>query len=152
MAAVTFTSTDGIAAPVKLNATGVTYATSSYHAAATSTLSVSDEVLMMKIPNHVTILDAYLVADSKSTVSGTFKLGINGTDNNIMTALSASDGGVLLRANSTALPLDVSLTDSTENAWTWLKMTCAAKPTTTSASYSFALTVVYAKRGVVGTS
>jgi hypothetical protein len=148
MAAVTFTSTDGIAADVKLNQNGVTVATSHYVKAQTSTLSVSDEVLMMKIPNHVTILDAYLVADTKSTVSGTFKLGVAGTDDNIMTALSASDGGVLLRANAVTLPLVVSLTDSTENAWTWLKMTCAAKPTTASASYSFALTVLYARTGV----
>jgi hypothetical protein len=148
MAAVTFTSTDGIAANVKLNQNGVTVATSHYVKAQTSTLSVSDEVLMMKIPNHVTILDAYLVADTKSTVSGTFKLGVAGTDDNIMTALSASDGGVLLRANAVTLPLVVSLTDSTENAWTWLKMTCAAKPTTASASYSFALTVLYARTGV----
>lgn len=147
MAAQTFTSTDGVTRVAPLPHIGVAAWTAKYTRVQTATLSTSDEVLMMKLPNHITILDALIRADTKSTVSGKFKVGVAGTDNNIIETFSGSDGGVTVRGTGAALPLDVSLSDSGDNVFTWVKLTVNSGATTSSASVSFALTVFYTRKG-----
>lgn len=149
MAATTFTSTDGLSRIAPLPHTGVAAWTSHYTRVQTTTLSTSDEVLMMKLPNHITILDALIRADTKSTTSGKFKVGVAGTDNNIIETFSGSDGGVTVRASGAAMPFEVSLSDSGDNVYTWVKLTVNSGATTTSASVSFALTVFYTRNGNV---
>lgn len=151
MAATTFTSTDGITRVAPLPHTGVAVWTAKYTRVQTTTLSTSDEVLMMKVPNHITIVNALIRADTKSSTSGVFKVGVAGTDNNIIGTFSGSDGGVTVNG-ATVLPngpVTVSLSDSGENVWTWVKLTCNSGATTTSASVSFALTIFYTRSGNV---
>lgn len=146
--ASTFTSTDGVLAPVRLHHAGSTQAKASYTRVQTTTISTNDYILMVKVPNHVWVIDAYCIADTKSNnASGIFSVGINGVADNIIKSFSGSDGGVFVRANSTSLPVLISLTDSTENAYTWLKINCGTTPTTASASYSFLVCVQYVKDG-----
>ncbi len=149
MAATTFTSTDGVTRIAPLPHTGVQAWTAKYVRVETVTLSTSDEVLMMKLPNHITILDAFIRADTKSTTSGKFKVGVAGTDNNIIGTFSGSDGGVIVRSEGISLPLTVSLSDSGDNVYSWVKLTVNSGATTTSASVSFALTVLYTRSGNV---
>lgn len=151
MAATTFTSTDGLTRVAPLPHTGVAAWTTKYVRAQTTTLSTSDEVLMMKLPNHITIVDAFIRADTKSTVSGVFKVGVAGTDNNLIGTFSASDGGVTVNG-ATVLPtgpVEVSLSDSGDNVFTWVKLTVNSGATTSSATVSFALTVLYTASGNV---
>lgn len=149
MAATTFTSTNGATRIAPLPHTGVQAWTAKYVRVQTATLSTSDEVLMMKLPNHITILDAFIRADTKSTVSGKFKVGVAGTDNNLIETFSGSDGGVMVRSAGIDLPVEVSLSDSGDNVYTWVKLTVNSGATTTSATVSFALTVYYTKSGNV---
>lgn len=149
MAATTFTSTDGLSRIAPLPHTGLQVWTTHYTRVETTTLSTSDEVLMMKLPNHITIVDAMIRADTKSTVSGKFKVGVAGTDNNLIPTFSASDGGVTVRSTAPELPLEVSLSDSGDNVYTWVKLTVNSGATTTSQSVSFALTVFYTRNGNV---
>lgn len=149
MAATTFTSTNGGTRIAPLPHTGVQAWTAKYVRVQTATLSTSDEVLMMKLPNHITILDAFIRADTKSTVSGKFKVGVAGTDNNLIETFSGSDGGVMVRSAGIDLPVEVSLSDSGDNVYTWVKLTVNSGATTTSATVSFALTVYYTKSGNV---
>jgi hypothetical protein len=102
---------------------------------------------MMKLPNHITIVDAFIRADTKSTTSGKYKVGIAGTDNNIIETFSGSDGGVTVRSAGITLPLEVSLSDSGDNVFAWVKLTCNSGATTSSASISFCLTVLYTASG-----
>jgi len=146
MAATTFTSTDGVLRVAPLPHTGVQAWNARYTRIQTTTLSTSDEVLMMKVPNHITILDAYIRADTKSTVSGKFKVGVAGTDNNIIETFSGSDGGVTVRSAMINGPVTVSLSDSGDNAYTWVKLTCNSGATTSSTTISFALTIFYTKK------
>ena len=145
MAATTFTSTDGYSRIAPLPHTGVQAWTAKYVRVQTTTLSTSDEVLMMKLPNHITILDAFIRADTKSTVSGIFKVGVAGTDNNVIGTFSGSDGGVTVRSGMIAGPVEISLSDSGDNVFTTVKLTVNSGATTTSATASFALTVFYTK-------
>lgn len=148
MAATTFTSTDGVTRVAPLPHTGVQAWTTKYVRAQTTTLSTSDEVLMMKLPNHITILDAFVRADTKSSVSGKYKVGIAGTDNNIIETFSGSDGSMFARpAAGSLIPVEVSLSDSADNNYVWVKLTCNSGATTSSASVSFLLTVFYTKSG-----
>lgn len=147
MAATTFTSTDGITRVAPLPHVGVAAFTTRYTRVQTTTLSTSDEVLMMKVPNHITILDAIVRADTKSTTSGKYKVGVAGTDNNIVETFSGSDGGVTVRASGPLLPVTVSLSDSGDNVFTWIKLTCNSGATTSSLTVSFALTIFYTASG-----
>lgn len=147
--ATTFTSTDGVLAPVRLNHSGVTTVKAQWAGVQTTTLSTNDYILMIKIPNHVWITDAYCIADTKSNnASGIFSVGVL-TAADVIGSFSGSDGGVFTRTSSKSLPLLISLTDSTENAYTWLKINCGTTPTTASASYSFMVVVQYVKDGSV---
>ena len=144
MAATTFTSTDGLTRVAPLPHTGLQAWTTKYVRAATTTLSTSDEVLMMKLPNHITIVDAMVRADTKSTTaSGIYKVGVAGTDNNLIQTFSGSDGGVTVRAATANLPVEISLSDSGDNVFTWVKLTVNSGATTTSLTVSIALTVFY---------
>lgn len=145
MAATTFTSTDGVTRIAPLPHTGVAAWTAKYVRAATTTLSTSDEVFMMKVPNHITIVDAFIRADTKSTVSGLFKVGAAGTDNNLIATFSGSDGGVTVRGSFVNGPVTVSLSDSGDNVYSWVKLTVNSGATTTSQSVSFALTIFYTR-------
>ncbi len=150
MAATTFTSTDGVLRTAPLPHTGVQAWTARYTRIQTTTFSTSDEVLMMKLPNHILILDALIRADTKSTVSGIYKVGVAGTDNDLIGTFSGSDGGTTVRS-ATDLPRLVSLSDSSDNAFTWVKLTCNSGATTSSASISFMLTVFYTRTRNAGT-
>lgn len=147
--ATTYTSTDGASRIAPLPHTGVAAWTTKYVRVQTTTVSTSDEILMMKLPNHITIVSAFIRCDTKSTVSGLYFAGVAGQTANLVSTFSGSDGGVTSTQNMPTGPVEVSLSDSGDNVYTWARIICNSMATTSSASVSFALTVLYTKSGNV---
>lgn len=143
MAANTFTRSDVTAQPRKVHE-GLTVARGTVSGHATST-TLSDIYLMCKIPNHVWIIDGYLVGTHPAAASD-FKAGISGNDDAFLTAASITSGN-LVRFSSTELPLKISLSDSANPQWVWALVTMISGSST--ATSSLTLVVKYAATGAV---
>ena len=149
MAALTYTATDTVNPP-RLNHSGVTTVVARYtHGGATS-LSASDLIYMVRVPNKVQILDGYItgtcggdatVWDVGVSSQGTF------TDNNLGAALTLSETSALKRFNGISLPVKISLTDDASPLSTWVILTRTSG--TSTATASIVLTLSYAPLNVV---
>jgi hypothetical protein len=109
---------------------GMNVATGSYLLDAAASTTVSDVILMCRVPDRAIIVDGFLKGHSGPTASGnTFKIGTTQDDD----ALHAS---ISLNATQTRndlqgdLPFQVSLSDDVEPKWTWVKVTRIAGSST----------------------
>ena len=127
----TVTGTFATATP-RLSHEGVTVARGQYTAGGV-TVSVSDTILMVKVPNGATIIDGYIggTAGSGAIV---FEIGVAGTDNNLASALTLSATAQVARFNAGGLPVKVSLSDDAVPQWTWVMATVASGSACTTAS------------------
>ena len=119
MAAGTLTASSQTATPRVLH-TGVisAYATFTRNAAASSTLS--DVILLVKIPDRAWITNGYMTAMHGAIGTG-WKVGTTADDDCCVAAASASTTTVRTLFNNIVLPFQVSLSDDLEPKWTWLK-------------------------------
>lgn len=124
---------------------GVTTARGQYTANGV-TVSVSDTILMVKVPNGATIIDGYI---SGTAGSGgiVFEIGVAGTDNNLAAALTLSATAQLVRFNAGGLPVKVSLSDDAVPQWSWVFATVASGSACVTASIN--LVVNYAAPGAI---
>ena len=149
MAIATYTATDTVNPP-RLNHSGVTTVVARYtHGGATS-LSASDLIYMVRVPNKVQILDGYItgtcggdatVWDVGVSSQGTF------ADNNLGVALTLSETSALKRFNGINLPVKISLSDDASPLSTWVILTRTSG--TSTATASIVLTLSYAPLNVV---
>lgn len=143
MAVKTLTSTAGVAAVPRLHHIGETVVWADY--SGQGSLSASDVILMIKVPDQVDITDGALIGSYGTAAGNTFKLGVDADDDAIITAgTSFSDAAILLRANAPTLPFRVSLstTADIQRGWTWCKITGVVMQPIASASVSMSLSVM----------
>lgn len=152
MAAGTFTATD-TPSPARLSNRGITVekATFAWSTATPGSLSGSDIIFMMRLPNPCTVLDGYITGQAPFTVQ-TFKAGWGtaggaSTDADFHTGATISATPALNRFNGSAMPIRVS---ASYDQTVWLYLT---KGTTTSSTgtgtINFTVCVTYAADGVV---
>jgi len=154
MAVQTLTASDQTATPRLVHA-GVTAARATYtHGGATS-LSASDIIFMIKIPNQTWILDGYI----KGTCGGStnsFKVGTVADDDACGTLLTLSETQQFRRfadsqgagiGTANTMPFKVSLSDSARPQYTWLQLTFSGVSATATASID--VVVLYAPDGAM---
>lgn len=129
----------------RLSYEGVTVARGQYTAGGV-TASVSDTILLVKVPNGATIIDGYLTGTTGSD-SLIFEVGVAGTDNNLAAGLTLSATAQLARFNAGGLPVKVSLSDDAVPQWAWVFATVASGSATATASIN--LVVKYAAPGAI---
>lgn len=134
MPAATYTATPAaLTAPVKYRETGVQARTVKYVGSANT---VSDIILLMKLPDRTKIVDFYGDINSAETAA-TFKIGITGNETALGTfTLSAG----LEARQGTFTPVTLSLTDGVEPHYGYLYATCSAGSFTT--TFTLELTVL----------
>lgn len=145
MAAATYTASDQTATP-RLNHEGVTVARATFTLAAAGSLSASDVIFLVKVPNQTWILDAY-VAGTAGGDAQLFQLGTAADEDGVGINLTFSETAALKRANASTLPFKVSLSDSARPQWTWLRLTRTSG--TSTATMSVNVVVMYAADGAV---
>lgn len=110
------------------------------------TVSVSDTILLVKVPNGATIIDGY-ISGTHGSGAGIFEIGVMGVDNNLGSAMTLSATAQLVRFNSAQLPLKVSLSDDAVPQWSWVMATVAGGSVCVTASIN--LCVTYAAPGAI---
>jgi hypothetical protein len=140
----TVTGTFANASP-RLSYEGMTVARGQYTANGV-TVSVSDTILMVKVPNGATIIDGYISGTAGSGAI-VFEIGVAGTDNNLAAALTLSATAQLGRFNNGGLPYKVSLSDDAVPQWSWVTATVASGSACTTASIN--LVVKYTAPGCI---
>lgn len=146
MAVWTLTSSDGILQLPRLNQTGVTVAKAIFNLEAQQSLSASDIIFCIKIPNQTWLLDGYITgtAGGDGTV---FKLGTAADDDCCIKGGTLSATTQMKRFDASVLPFKVSLSDSANPQYTWLFLTRASGTSTATASIN--VFVTYAYDGVI---
>ncbi|HEU4344819.1 MAG TPA: hypothetical protein VFU31_24990 [Candidatus Binatia bacterium] len=143
MAVKTLTSTAGIAAVPRLHHQGEVVVWADY--SGQGSLSLSDVILMVKVPDQVDITDGALIGSYGTAAGNTFKLGVDADDAAIITAgTSFSNTAILLRANAATLPFRVSLSSTADiqRGYTWAKITAVVVQPIGSASVSMSMSVM----------
>ena len=143
MAALTFTATLTPSQPRDL-ADGINIATAKY-INLTGSLSASDVVLMLKLPEGATIIDGYLSGKIGGVASCVVKMGIGGaaaTDDDLIAAVTLSATTKLTRLDGTAgLPYQTpAIAAATYPKYNWLTVTGASGSFTASISIQVAVT------------
>lgn len=153
MAGQTFTATTYPEQPRNLP-DGLNIATARY-VATTTTLSVSDVIQMLRIPEGATIVDGYISGKVSSTtaLATVVKVGLGNavaTDDDFLAAATLSSTTKLVRFDgSSGLPYALpAIAAATYPKWTWLTVTCVSASTT--ASVSIQVCVTYLTGGQSG--
>lgn len=127
-------------APVRLSETGINVAKATYTAGGATT-SLSDTILFVKVPHGATIIDGYLSGHAGSGAV-IFEVGVQGTDNNLGSALTLSATAGKKDFNGGSMPVRVSLSDDAYPQWTYVFATVAGGSVTTTASLQLVVTYV----------
>lgn len=140
MAVQTLTASEQTAAPRSVHV-GVYAVKAKFQLDGAASLSASDVIFAVKIPNQTWILDGYI----KGTVGGStnsFKVGTQQDDDACGTALTLSETSQMRRFNDSAgtgvnasvLPFKVSLSDSAAQQFSWLRLEFSGVSATATAS------------------
>lgn len=154
MAGQTFTATTLIDQP-RVISDGVNIMTAKY-VAVTATLSVSDIIAMIKIPEGAVIIDGYVSGKSSTTtnLAQMIKVGIGfaaATDDDLVALTTISGTTKLTRFDgSGGLPYSTpAIAAGTFPKFNWLTVTCVSSASTT-ASVSLQVSVTYLTGGLTG--
>jgi hypothetical protein len=120
MAVASTTASSATATPRAIHA-GLNVATATYTLNAAASTTLSDVLLMVKIPDQATIVDGYVVGTNGSAAT-TFKIGTSADDDALHVAASFSATAQLTRFSAATLPFKVSISDDAEPKWTYVKM------------------------------
>ena len=142
----TYTASSQTATP-RVTHTGTINAYGTHTNGASFSTSVSDQILMVKIPDRAWILDGY-IAGTIGNVASTVKVGTAADDDCCITVASLSATSQMTRFNSAVLPFQVSLSDDAEPKWTWLRVEYITAPSSCITS-STKLVVKYAMPGAI---
>lgn len=144
MAAVTFTSSEVI--PVRRDTIGENVVYSRIKQAG---LSVSDIVLLAKVPNHAIVIDGYLTARGTGITTGLWKIGVQGTvvdtlsgatlTSDTLHAGASLTASGLARFTTSFLPFQVSFSDDAASQFIWIQGTFSAGSGTATQSLGFVL-------------
>lgn len=129
--ATTFTASDQTATPRKPHVGS--YAIRSTYTANGTTISTSDIVLCMKIPTGTWVTDGYISGTSGAAASN-FKVGVNGTDNNLLSLGTLSATAQIKRFDGGTLPIKVSVSDDSATRYSYVFLTLNAGSVTVTAS------------------
>jgi hypothetical protein len=146
MAVATLTASSQTATPRAVHV-GANYATGTYTLNAAGSTTVSDVLLMVKVPDQATIVDGYAVGTNGSAGTS-FKIGTTADDDALHVTASFSATSQLTRFSAATLPFKVSLSDDAEPKWTWVKMERSANASGT-LTESIRLVVVYTMPGAI---
>jgi hypothetical protein len=145
MAGQTFTATTLPDQPRNM-ADGINIATAKYVALTTS-LSVSDVINMLRIPEGATILDGYISGKVSSTtaLATIVKVGMGNaaaTDDDFLATATLSSTTKMIRFDgSSGLPYKIAdIAAATYPKWSWLTVTCVSASTTASVSIQVCVT------------
>lgn len=143
MATTTLTGASSAVLP-RLAHTGINVVQQVYTGAG-ATLSASDILLSVKIPNRATVVDAYIRGHGGATTT-ILKLGDSGSDGRFgLFTLIATD--TLVRpTGATSFPYTYALSDDAVNQFATLQITVSSAPSPTATS-SFVLVVFYTAPG-----
>jgi len=112
-----------------------------------ATMSASDIVLAVKVPNGAMILDGYISGTSGAAAT-IFKAGVqSGTETQLLSLGTLSATAQLTRFNGGSLPFKVSLSDDANPQYTWVYLTCNATSATVTGSIQ--VVVRYAMPGAI---
>lgn len=129
--AVTSTTASTATLPPRSIHAGVNVATGSYLLDGAQSTTVSDVILMLRVPDRAIIFDGYLMGHNGPTASGnTFKIGTTQDDDALHASISLNSTATRNNLLSTQLPFQVSLSDDVEPKWTWVKVTRIAGSST----------------------
>lgn len=104
--------------------------------------TLSDIILLAKIPNGVSVVDYYIKGTSGETAS-IFKLGIKGTGTETTFGTGTfSTGATVTYRPMTGIPFSVSLSDTDAQAGCDIYMTVSSGSWTTSVSFDFGFAYV----------
>jgi hypothetical protein len=145
MAGQTFTATTLIDQP-RVISDGINIMTAKYVATAT-TLSVSDIIAMMKIPEGATVIDGYISGKVSSTtaLATILKVGFGfaaSTDDDLLATATVSSTTKLIRFDGgSGLPyLTPTIAAATYPKYNWLTVTCVSASATASVSLQVSVT------------
>lgn len=142
----TFTASSQTAVPrVVHTGTIPAYATFSLNGAQST--SVSDMMLMVRIPDRAWIVNGYITG-TIGNVGTTVKVGTTADDDCCIANASISLTSQMNRFNSPVLPFQVSISDDAEPKWTWLRAECVTSPSSC-LTMSVKVYVEYAMPGAV---
>jgi hypothetical protein len=142
MAVKTLTSTAGIAATPRFHHQGEVVAWADY--SGQGSLSASDVILMIKVPDQVDVTDGALIGSYGAAGGNSLKLGFDNDDDALIVDSSFSNTAQMLRANTALLPFRVSLstTADIQRGYMWCKVTAFTAQPIGSASVSMSLSVM----------
>jgi hypothetical protein len=151
MAAQTFTASDQLAQP-RACATGINVAKAVY--STSTTISVSDVVLMCKLPFNAVVIDGYVAGhyDSAAARLKVGYLGVNGAGVGSETAfiaeLSLSSAASLTRFTNAAGPINIAGSDDAMPRYKYATITMIAVTSLTGTA-SITMVIEYAMPGAV---
>lgn len=129
--AVTSTTASTATLPPRAIHAGVNVATGSYTLDAAQSTTVSDVILMCRVPDRAIIFDGYIMGTNGPTASGnTFKVGTAANDAALHASVSLNSTSQRVGLSAVTLPFQISLSDDVEPKWTWLKVTRIAGSST----------------------
>jgi hypothetical protein len=144
--AVTYTASSQSATPRVVH-TGVIPAYGTFTLNGVNSTSVSDLMLMVRIPDRAWILNGYITG-TIGNVGSTIKVGTSADDDCCIAAASISLTSQMNRFNSGVLPFQVSISDDSEPKWTWLRAEVVTSPSSC-LTMSVKVFVEYAMPGAV---
>ncbi len=142
----TYTASSQSATPRVVH-TGIIPAQGTFTYNAQASTSVSDQILMVRIPDRAWILDGY-VTGTIGNVGSVVKIGTSADDDACLVAGSLSLTSQQNRFNATTLPFQVSLSDDAEPKWTWLRAELVTAPSSC-LTMSIRVFVKYAMPGAI---
>ena len=133
MAVGTFTASSQTATPRVLH-TGVIPATATFTLNAAQSTTLSDVILLVKIPDRAWIVNGYITG-TNGAAAQTLKVGTAADDDCCTAIASFSATAQRNLFNNAVLPFQVSLSDDAEPKWTWLKAERVVGSATLTESY-----------------
>lgn len=142
MAVKTLTSTAGLAAQPRFHHQGEVVAWADY--SGQGSLSASDVILMIKVPDQVDVTDGAIIGAYGGTGGNSLKLGFDNDDDALIADSSFSNTAQMVRANTALLPFRVSLstTADIQRGYQWCKLTVLTAQPAASGSVSMSLSVM----------
>ena len=119
MAVGTFTASSQTATPRVLH-TGVIPATATFTLGAAQSTTISDVILLVKIPDRAWIVNGYITG-THGALANVLKVGTLADDDCCTAIASFSSTAQRNLFNAAVLPFQVSLSDDAEPKWTWLR-------------------------------
>lgn len=145
MALSTYTASSQTATP-KSTHTGLVFAHGTFTLNAAASTTISDVILLVKVPNHATIVDGY-VTGTQPGGAYVVKVGTQDDDDALTTAATLSATSQKNDFDAATLPFKVSFSDDVNPQYRWVRAEVVTDASS-SLTMSIKCVVVYTMDGI----